>query len=358
MMEHEIVRVRAWLTREQFLDYLAAANMIPGPNSTELAIHLGHARAGWRGLIVAGVSFIAPGAALVGILAWAYMRYERLPELQALLGGIKPVVVAIIAQALWSLSRTAITSRAHAAIALLALAAILAGSHELAVLAGAGLGKAAARHLLGRGGRPSAITIGATAIIGGTAIYGTPVTAGALAGAGSGPLLLVFLKIGSVVFGSGYVLLAFMRADLVERLRWLSEQQLLDAIAVGQMTPGPLFTAATFVGYVLGGAPGAVAATVGIFLPAFVFVAASGPLIPRLRQSRLLGAAFDGVVVASLAMMAVVSWQLGRASLGSPFAVILALVSGVALVRYRVNSAWLIAAGALAGFVAGWRPSG
>lgn len=219
-------------------------------------------------------------------------------------------------------------------------------------MAGAGLGMAAYRGLTNRQRRPPAVVMAVTAMASGTSVLGASVSVGTATVAGGWSLFLVFLKIGSVVFGSGYVLLAFLRADLVERLRWLSEQQLLDAIAVGQMTPGPLFTAATFVGYLLAGAGGAAAATVGIFLPAFVFVAISGPLVPRFRQSQVLGSALDGVVVASLAMLAVVSWQLGRASLVSPLAVGLAVLSGVALVRYRLNSAWLIAGGGLVGLLA------
>jgi chromate transporter len=351
MMEHEVVRRREWLTRQQFLDYLAAANLIPGPNSTELAIHLGHAHAGWPGLIVAGVAFITPAVLIVLVLAWLYVRYEQLPALQGLLGGVKPVAVAIIAQALWGLGRTAVRSVPLAVIGAAALVATLVGAHELVVLAASGLAMAVYRGASSRG-RPAAIVAAAAATTIGSTVLGA--AAAPAGGAGAWSLFLVFLKIGSVIFGSGYVLLAFLRADLVERLQWLSEQQLLDAIAVGQVTPGPVFTAATFVGYVLGGTGGAVAATVGIFLPAFVFVAISGPLVPWLRRSPTTGAALDGVVVASLALMTVVSWQLGRASLVSPLAIVSTMVSLVALVRYRVNSAWLMVAGALVGLATAW----
>jgi chromate transporter len=354
MMEQEVVRRRGWLTREQFLDYLGATNLIPGPNSTELAIHIGHARRGWPGLVVAGVSFIVPAALIVGVLAWAYVRYGTLPAVGGILYGVKPVVIAIIAQALWGLGRSAVKTPLLAGVAIVAMAAVALGVHELVVLAASGVGLAllAATSRRGRGSAAATIAIAAGATATGSA---ATVAAGvALAGgtAGLWPLFLVFTRIGAVLFGSGYVLLAFLRADLVTRLGWLTEQQLLDAIAIGQVTPGPLFTTATFIGYILRGPAGAVAATTGIFLPAFFFVAVSGPLVPRLRRSRVAGAALDGINVASLALMAVVSWQLGRASLVDPLTTGLALVAAVALTRYRINSAWLIAAGACVGWLA------
>lgn len=298
MMEDEVVRRRRWLTREQFLDYLGATNLIPGPNSTELAIHVGHARAGWRGLLVAGACFILPAALIVAAIAWAYVKYGTLPQGEAILRGVKPVVIAVVFQAMWRLGRSAVKSPTLAAVALTATVA---------------------------------------------AALGAPF--------GLLPLFAVFAKIGAVLFGSGYVLLVFLRADLVERLHWLSEQQLLDAVAVGQVTPGPVFTTATFVGYVLGGGPGAAVATLGIFLPAFVFVALSGPLIPRLRRSPTAGAVLDGVNVASLALMVVVTWHLARSALVDGGTVTLALLSAVLLLWRRVNSAWLVLGGAMAGLL-------
>ena len=351
MMEEEVVRRRGWLSRDEFLDYLGATNLIPGPNSTELAIHIGHARAGWSGLVVAGMAFILPATVIVTAVAWGYVRYGSLPQVEGLLYGVKPVVMAVVAQALWSLGRSALKSRVLAIVGIAALVAALAGVHELVVLAATGVVTAiiaVGSQLRRTAGVPLlAATLSGSAALaaGGSAAISTaagPVTLW--------PLFLVFAKTGAVLFGSGYVLLAFLRADLVERLGWLTERQLLDAVAIGQVTPGPVFTTATFVGYVLAGPTGAVVATVGIFLPAFFFVAVSGPLVPRLRQSPRAGAVLDGVNVASLALMAAVSWQLGRAALVDPVTVCLMLASLVGLIHFRINSAWLIGAGAAIGW--------
>ena len=351
MMEDEVVRRRGWLNHEQFLDYLGATNLIPGPNSTELAIHIGQARAGWRGLMIAGVSFILPAALIVTAVAWVYIRFGRLPAAAGLLWGVKPVVIAIVCQALWRLAQTAVKTVGLGLLGAAAIAAVAAGLHELIVLAGAAVAMAAVplvrgRTLPGLGlavvlSRPGTVT--ATAALG--AIAAVPVS---LSG-----LFLVFVKAGAVLFGSGYVLLAFLRADLVERLGWLTEAQLLDAIAVGQVTPGPVFTTATFVGYVLAGVPGAAVATVGIFLPAFIFVAISGPLVPLIRRSPIAGSMLDGVNVASLALMTVVLWQLARATFVDRGAVAIGIVSIMTLAFWRINSAWLIIAGAALGWWAG-----
>lgn len=345
MMEDEVVRRRGWLSREAFLDYVGATNLIPGPNSTELAIHIGHARAGWPGLLIAGTCFIGPAMLITGLAAWAYVTYGTLPAAAGVLYGVKPVVIAVVAQALWGLGRTAVKSAWLAAVGTLSAGAVLAGAHELAVLAAAAAACAVAR----LGARPGALVVAGAASMTPVGTAASGIGAAAAAPFGLWPLFLLFAKIGAVLFGSGYVLLAFLRADLVERLGWLTEAQLLDAIAVGQVTPGPVFTTATFIGYLLGGVAGAGVATVGIFLPAFVFVAVSGPLVPRIRRSPVAGAALDGVNVASLALMAVVSWQLGRAALVDPLTVALAAAAALALLRYRVNSAWLVAAGAAAG---------
>ncbi len=351
LMEHEIVQRRHWLTRGEFLDIVAAANLIPGPNSTEVAIHVG-LRAGWGGLLVAGVCFILPAALIVGALGWVYEQFGSLPAAEGLLFGVKPVVIAVVLQALWKFARSSITSVPLAGVALLAGILSVLRVDELVVLLGAGLLVAAGRRFwrpapTGKTGVPGMIP----ALLLGTA----PVVPAAF---GLWPLFLVFLKIGSVLFGSGYVLLAFLRTELVERRDWLTEAQLIDAVAVGQVTPGPVFTTATFIGYLLGGPAGAAVATAGIFLPAFVFVALSGPLIPRLRRSPVAGAFLDGVVVASLALMAVVTWQLGQAALldfdvREPrfwYALALLGATGVGL-HYRVNSAWLVLGGGLVGVV-------
>ena len=357
LMEDEVVRRRGWLTREVFLDYLGATNLIPGPNSTELAIEIGRDRAGWPGLVVAGVAFIVPAALIVGITAWAYVRFGNLPAALALFAGVKPVIIAIVVQALWRLARTAVKTRWLGALTVAAIVAVAAGLHELIVLLGA-----AVLSVMGVAARArdpdDRVNTGVP--IGGPILASMPKLAGALGAAVGVPavvsvwsLFAIFLKIGSVLFGSGYVLLAFLRADFVERLGWLTERQLLDAVALGQVTPGPVFTTATFIGYVLAGVPGAVVATVGIFLPAFVFVAVSGPLIPRLRRSRLAGAALDGVNAASLGLMAVVTWQLGRASIVSVSSCVVALSAGALVATRRVNAAWLVVAGGIAGIALG-----
>jgi chromate transporter len=326
MMEDEFVRRRAWLTREQFLDLVGAAGLIPGPSSTEVAIYVGYRRAGWRGLVVAGVCFILPAALLVTAIAWAYVAYGRLPAAEGVLYGIKAVIIAIIGQALVAFGRTAIKSAWLLALGVLAAVASAYGVSPVLVLLAAGAASAVLR------ARPSG-----------------PLAVAWPLGAGLAKLFLVFLKIGAVVFGSGYVLLAFLREDLVERTHMISEAQLIDAVAVGQFTPGPVFTTATFVGYLVAGAPGAIVATVGIFLPSFVLVALSGPLIPRLRRSRVASAFLDGVNVASLALMAVVGVRLGAAAIVDVPTALLAIASAVALLVWRVNSAWLVLGGGVCG---------
>ncbi|HTR52325.1 MAG TPA: chromate efflux transporter [Kofleriaceae bacterium] len=338
MMEEHVVRRRGWMTPERYLDLIGAANLIPGPNSTEVAIHVGYDRRGLPGLVVAGLCFIVPAMVLTGALGWAYVQYGARPEAAWLMYGIKPVIIAIVVQALWNLGRRAVRSWWLGAIGAASFAAVALGVNELVVLAAAGA-LAAARVAGARARKPSAAWFG-------------PLLAGGSAAAtpfGLAPLFLTFLKIGAVLFGSGYVLLAFLRADFVARLHWLTESQLLDAVAAGQITPGPVFTTATFIGYVLGGPTGALVATAGIFLPAFVFVAISGPLVPRIRRSPVAGGVLDGVNVASLALMAVVAIELGRAALIDAPTIALAVVAAVLLVRFRVGSLWLVALGAAAG---------
>ena len=349
MMEDEVVRRRGWLTREEFLDRLSAANLIPGPSSTELAIHVGLKRAGWPGLVVAGACFILPAALIVGALAWAYVRFGSLPMLSGVLRGVKPVVVAVVLQALIGFGRTAFKGWPSVALALAAAGAVALGADALAVLVATGLAALALRAAR----RPPPLAAG-------LALPGLWALAPAVASPAPFGLLrlfLAFLKIGAVLFGSGYVLLAFLRADLVDHLGWLTQAQLLDAVAVGQVTPGPVFTTATFIGYLLGGAAGAAVATVAIFLPAFALVAASGPLVPRLRRSPLAGAFLDGVNFASLALMAVVTARFGAEVLRDLPGVALFGGSAVLLLRYRVNSSWLVLGGALAGAALAWAGS-
>jgi chromate transporter len=347
MMEDEVVRRRGWLTRERFLDLLGATNLIPGPNSTELAIHVGHIRAGWRGLVVAGACFVLPAFLIVLGCAWVYVRAGSLPAAEGVLYGVKPVIVAVVVQALWGLGAVATKTPLVAGVGIVSAALTAAGVHELAVLFGAGAvvgGWAWARRA-----RSAGRLVGLAPLL---PWIGAPIGAGAAAAPfGLGPLFLFFLKVGSVLFGSGYVLLAFLRADLVERWGWLTEAQLLDAIAVGQVTPGPVFTTATFVGFVLGGLPGAVVATVGIFLPAFVFVAMSAPLVPCLRRSAVAGAVLDGLNVASVALMTVATAQLLRVAVVDVVTAVLAVTSAALLIGPRVGSVWLVLAGGLVGVV-------
>ena len=346
MMRDEVVRRRGWLDDAAFLDLVGAANLIPGPNSTELAIHIGHARAGWRGLLVAGACFISPAVAIVLACAWAYVRYGGTPTAGALLYGVKPVIIAIVAQALWGLGRIAVRGVVGAAVGLAVLTLYVAGVHELLLLLGGGLALllwSQARRL----GR-----VAPAALIGPLLAPPASVVVAGVAGYSAAGMFLTFLKIGSVLYGSGYVLLAFVRADFVERLGWLTDNQLIDAVAVGQFTPGPVFTTATFIGYVAGGWGGAAAATLGIFLPAFCFVALSIPLLARLRRSAPFRALLDGVNVASLGLMAAVSWQLARASIVDWLTAALAVGALAVLLRWRLNSAWLVLAGAAVGLIA------
>jgi chromate transporter len=346
-MENELVRRRNWLSHEKFLDLIGAVNLIPGPNSTELALHIGLRRAGWPGFFVAGGCFILPSAILVAAMAWAYVRWGTLPQAAGLLYGTKPVIIAVVVQALWILGRTAVKTRFLALTGVLAVVVGLLGVNPLLVLFVCGLA-AAVVVVLRRSSvehkPPRATLLGLF-----SGVASLPAAGGTAVGLGV--LFFYFLKVGALLFGSGYLLLAFVHDDLVTRWHWLTESQLLDAIAVSQLTPGPLSTAATFIGYTLAGPRGALVATIGIFLPGFVLVAVSGPLVPRLRESRVAGAFLDGVNVGALALMAAVSWQLGRAALVDFTTIGLAVASLVLLLRFRINSVWLILGGALVGFI-------
>jgi chromate transporter len=347
MMRQEVVRRRRWVSDEQFLDLLGMTNLIPGPNSTEMAIHLGYVRAGWPGLILGGACFIVPAMLIVLALAWLYVRYGTTPAATAALYGITPVIIAIVAQAMWALGRTAVKGPLLGAVGVAVLALSLAGGNELVLLLAGGI-VVMALHAITHGRRAVA------ALVAGLAAPGVALgqAATAAAGVSLGTLFLTFLKIGAVLYGSGYVLLAFLRNDFVERLGWLTDRQLLDAVAVGQFTPGPVFTTATFVGYLVAGWSGALLATLAIFLPSFVFVALSHPLIPRIRGSRWTGAFLDGVNVASLGLMAAVASQLARAAIVDIFTALLVVAAAVLLLRTRLNSAWLVIGGGVAGLLA------
>ncbi len=341
IMHNEVVVRRKWLTDEQFLDLLGATNLIPGPNSTEMAIHVGYLRAGWPGLIAGGLGFVLPATLIVLALSWLYIRFGSLPQAEWLLYGIQPVVIAIIAQALWTLGNKALKNRFLAFVGAAVLALYFLELNEIALLFAGGLVVMLIANWQRLKKPPSALLFPFSII--GLAQAAIPFSL---------PILfLTFLKIGSVLYGGGYVLLAFLRADFVTRLHWLTDQQLLDAIAIGQITPGPLFTAATFIGYLLGGTSGALLATLGIFLPSFVFVVISNPLIPKIRNSVWASSLLDGVNASSLGLMAAVTVQLASSSLTDFYAAVIAIISLALLLRYKVNPTWLIAGGALAGFL-------
>lgn len=343
MMQEEIVRKRKWLTEEKFLDLLGATNLIPGPNSTELAIHIGYRQAGWLGLLLAGLCFILPAAIIVTIIAKFYINYGDLPEFTGIMYGIKPVIIAIILKALWNLGRSALKTMWLALLAASVVTLNILGLNELIVLFGAGL-IMILKELFSQKRNFGFLPL---YLISQSAIPNNETTTYV----DLCPLFLVFLKIGSVLFGSGYVLLAFLQADLVEKFGWLTQQQLFDAITVGQVTPGPVFTTATFIGYILSGWKGAIVTTIGIFLPSFIFVAATGPFIPKLRQSKILSAFLDGVNAAAVALMIVVTIKLiGHAFIDIP-TIILGYISTYLLFFTPVNSIWLVLSGAIIGYL-------
>lgn len=321
MMREEVVERRKWLTESEFFDLVGATNLIPGPNSTELAIHIGHKMGGWKGLLIAGTAFIFPAFLAVLSLAYLYVHYGSLPDLNSVLMGIRPVIIAIVLLALFKFRESAIRNWKEGVIGVLALIAAAVGHNEVAIIFAAGLILSASSRAL-----PQKLSI-------------PPL-----------PIFFFFLKIGSVLFGSGYVLLAFLQGELVDEKMWLTSSQLLDSVTVGQVTPGPVFTTATFIGYVLNGFSGAVAATIGIFLPSFFFVAISAPFLPKLRASKFFSEFLNGVNAASFALMALVTFQLGQKSIVDIPTIIIALVSFAILKFSKINSAWIIAAAALTGF--------
>lgn len=351
MLRDEVVARRRWLSEQHFLDLLGVTNLIPGPNSTEMVIHVGYERAGWRGLIGAGLGFILPAAGITLALAWLYVEYGTTVQGERLLDGVKPVVLVVVLDAIWNLGRTAVKSVPLGVIGVVVFALYLAGLNEILLLASGAL---VAAVISGRGrtwpwqGRVALLP--PLSGSGSGASFGLPLLQAAVdptVAYSAARLFLTFLKIGATLYGSGYVLLAFLRNDFVERLGWLSEQQLLDAVAVGQFTPGPVFTTATFVGYVVGGFGGAALATVGIFLPAFVAVAIINPLLPRLRDLPGVRPVLDGVNVAAIGLMAAVATVLARDAVVDWLTALLALGAAVLLFRYRVNSAVLVVGGAL-----------
>lgn len=344
MMEDETVTRRQWLSREHFLDLVGATNLIPGPNSTEMTMHIGYERGGWRGLLLAGSMFILPAATITLFLAWLYTTYGTLPQVQTLLWGIKPAVLAIILSAVWKLGRKAVKNWGLAGLGALVLAAVLLGADEvLVLLVGGLLGMllwGLVRHWQGL---PLLLfwpgfvqqTLGNQTVPGVSLI----------------DLALFFLKVGATLYGSGYILVAYLQGGLVEQLSWLTQEQLLDAIAIGQFTPGPVLTTATFVGYLIAGLPGGIIATVAIFLPSFIFVLILNPLIPKMRRSKWLSAFLDAVNVSAVALMTAVLILLGRASLTSWPAAVIALAAAIASLRFQVSSVWIILGGAGLGYL-------
>lgn len=337
-MEDEVVTRRRWVTREEFADLVGAANLIPGPNSTELAIHLGYRRAGWPGLIAAGVGFIVPAVLMVWGIAAAYTRLGSRVDVAAALSGMQPAVLAVVVQAAWRLRASFIRSRTAALLAAAALVAVLLGVSELTVLLGAVVIAVA---LLSRSTTASAPV----------AAFSAPLATAAVGTLTPGTVFLSFAKIGCVLYGSGYVLLTFLRGEFGERLHALTDAQLLDAIAVGQVTPGPVFSAATFVGYLLAGSAGAWAATAGIFLPAFIGVALTAPFVRRLRSDARLAPALDVVNAVSLALMVSVVLVMAKAVAAQPLALAIFLGTSLLLLTTRVGAGWVLLFGGLAGLL-------
>ena len=342
-MQREAVERRRWMSRAQFLDLVGACNLLPGPGSTQVAMALGYSRGGWLGLVVAGLCFILPASLATLALAWAYVRYGSLSSAQGLLYGAKPVMVAIILQAVWNLGRTAFRRWPLALAGLACFAAALLGAPPIAILLATG---GVALIAVWWRSRPGAAL----------GIFGLPLgfgggAAGTAGAIGLAPLLLVFLKLGVVVFGSGYVLVAFLKVDLVDRLHWITEPQLLDAITAGQLTPGPVFATATFIGFLLRGWAGAAVATVAIFLPSFFMAGMVGALAGRIRNSVLAAAFLDGVNAAAVALMAAVAIVLGRDTLIDGWSWALGVMSAALLLRYKVNATWLILGGAALGLL-------
>lgn len=354
MMEDEVVRRRRWLTEQEFLDRIGAANLIPGPNSTELALHIGLERRGILGLLVAGGAFILPAASLSAAFAWAYVRYGTLPSFQWALMGAKPVVLALVVQAFTRLAPRAARSTRLRLLGAFSLVGAWFGLSNLLLLGLAGATGALALRPSDGGsieqGKANGADRGDSGDVAPTVMALGPLAIAA-SGVSIGRVFAVFLKIGSMLFGSGYVLLSFLRKELVLRRGWLVESQLLDAVAVGQLTPGPVFSTATFLGFLLAGPAGAAAATVGIFAPAFVLVAVSGPLVPRLRRSRIAAGVLDGVNVASLALMVAVAATLARSTFVDVPSLVTGLVATVLLLRFEVNGSWLVLLGAAAGYL-------
>jgi chromate transporter len=350
MMEDEVVTRRNWMTRDHFLDIVGATNLIPGPNSTEMTMHVGYHRAGWPGLIVAGSCFILPAVLITAALAWGYVQFGSLPQVAPFLIGIKPAILVIILGAVWKLGQKALKGWRLAVIGIGVLAAVFLGVNEVIALLGGGLIGMLWLRLSERWlGQAAALLLPIPGLRGGLADH---------LQAGQPPnlweLFLFFLKIGSILYGSGYVLVALLEGGLVHDLGWLTQQQLLDAIAIGQFTPGPVLSTATFIGYLILGPPGAIVATAGIFLPSFIFVGLLNPIIPRLRQLSWTAAFLDAVNISAVALILAVLINLGRTTLTAWPAWVIAILATVATFRFKLSSAWVVLGGAVLGWLVSW----
>ena len=347
MMEDEVVQRRAWLTREHFLDLVGATNLIPGPNSTEMTMHVGYERRGFMGLVTAGACFIVPAALMTGSLGWLYARYGALPEVAPFLLGIKPAVIAVILAALWRLGKTALKTYALLPVGAGVVVALLLGVGEIVALLGGGI--AGLLWLRSYAARSTGIRLGMAAV--GLSAWVAQTAAEEVS---LWKLGLFFLKVGTVLYGSGYVLIAFLEGDLVQGYAWLTEQQLLDAVAIGQFTPGPVLTTATFIGVLLAGIPGGVVATIAIFIPSFVFVAILNPIIPKLRNSPIMGSFLDAINVSALALMLLVTIRLGVTVLTAWQPWVIFALASLAVFHFRLNAAWLVIGGAALGYGLGF----
>ncbi len=340
-MQQEVVVKRKWFSEQRFLDLLGATNLIPGPNSTEMAIHIGHERAGWKGLVVAGLCFILPAVFITGVIAWLYRQYGTLPDVQPFIYGIKPAIIAIILAAVYPLAKKSLKTTTLWILGILSLVLALAGIAEIYVMFGAGLVAIILKYLQNKTSGQASSFFFPILQLAGTGLSDVTNTR----------LFLIFLKIGSILYGSGYVLFAFLDTELVEK-GILSRQELVDAIAVGQFTPGPVFSSVTFIGYQINGFTGALVSTIAIFLPSFVFVALLNPLVSKMRNSQIFSAFLDAVNVASVAVIAAVCFEIGKESINDWRTLLIAVLSITLLMIYRkLNSAWIVLGGSIAGYI-------
>ncbi len=343
MMQEVVVNKRKWMSEQHFLDLIGATNLIPGPNSTEMAIHIGHERAGWKGLIVAGLCFILPAVFITGIFAWLYKHYGHLPQVQPFFYGIKPAIIAIILAAILPLAKKSLKTIELGLIGVTALVLSLLSFNEIYVMFGAGLIELILTALSNNHFKSGTNNFFPFAFL--------QISNATLISATNAHLFFTFLKIGSILYGSGYVLFAFLDTELVAN-GIISRQQLIDAIAVGQFTPGPVFSAVTFIGYQINGLSGAIVSTVGIFLPSFVFVALLNPLVKKMRNSKLFSAFLDAVNVASVAVIVAVCYEMGKDSFTDWRTILIALLSMIITFGFRkINSALVVLGGSLTGYL-------